>query len=55
MLDEDSFTLRQVDPARADFYAIERELDVIKAQLACRRERIYETVSRRFRKLSNAD
>jgi len=31
MLDEHSFTLNQVDPARADFYATEGEL---KAQLA---------------------
>jgi hypothetical protein len=34
MSDEHSLTLRQVDQARSDFYAIESELDIIKAQLA---------------------
>jgi hypothetical protein len=34
MPDEHSFTLRQVDLARADFAAIADDLDFIKAQLA---------------------
>jgi hypothetical protein len=38
MPDENPFTLRQVDLARADFAAIEDHLDFIKAQLGeCRR------------------
>jgi hypothetical protein len=34
MLDDHSFTLRQVDLARADFAAIADDLDFLKAQLA---------------------
>jgi hypothetical protein len=34
MPDENPFTLRQVDLARADFAAIEDHLDFLKAQLA---------------------
>jgi hypothetical protein len=34
MPDERSFTLRQIDRARGDLYAISDELDFIKAQLA---------------------
>jgi hypothetical protein len=34
MPDQNPFTLRQVDLARADFAAIEDHLDFIKAQLA---------------------
>jgi len=34
MPDEDDFTLRQIDQARGDLYAIQDDLDVIKAQLA---------------------
>jgi hypothetical protein len=34
MSDEYPFTLQQADQARSDFYAIESELDIIKAQLA---------------------
>ena len=34
MPDEHQLTLRQADQARADFYAIQDELDFVKAQLA---------------------
>jgi hypothetical protein len=34
MPNENSLTLLQADQARTDFYAIESELDIIKAQLA---------------------
>jgi len=34
MPDEDDFTLRQIDQARGDLYAIQDDLDFIKAQLA---------------------
>jgi hypothetical protein len=34
MSDEHTLSLRQVDQARSDFYAIGDELDVIKGQLA---------------------
>jgi hypothetical protein len=34
MPDEDDFTLRQIDQARRDLYAIQDDLDFIKAQLA---------------------
>jgi hypothetical protein len=34
MSDERTLTLRQAEEARADFYVIETELEVIKAQLA---------------------
>jgi hypothetical protein len=34
MRDEHTFTLRQIDQARGDFYAIESDLDVIMKQLA---------------------
>jgi hypothetical protein len=34
MPDEDALTLRQVDQARGDLYAIQDDLDFIKVQLA---------------------
>jgi hypothetical protein len=34
MPDDRSFTLRQVDQARGDLYAIQEDLDFIKVQLA---------------------
>ena len=34
MPDEDDFTLRQIDQARGDLYAIQDDLDFIKPQLA---------------------
>jgi hypothetical protein len=40
MPDENPFTLRQVDLARADFAAIEDHLDFIKGQLARRPTRM---------------
>ena len=34
MPDEDDFTLRQIDQARGDLYAVQDDFDFIKAQLA---------------------
>jgi hypothetical protein len=34
MSDEHAFTLRQVDQARGDFYAIADDIEFLKAQLA---------------------
>jgi hypothetical protein len=34
MPDERTLTLRQIDQARGDFYAIESELQVLQAQIA---------------------
>jgi hypothetical protein len=41
MSDERQFALRQIDQARADFAAIEDDLDFVKAQLARMPARAY--------------
>ena len=46
MLDEHHLTLRQIDLARSDFYAISDDLDLLKAQLA--RLRTRKEVARLF-------
>jgi hypothetical protein len=41
MSDERTFTLRQVDQARGDLYAIADEIEVLKAQIARLPSRAY--------------